>query len=133
MKLRPTKIDAYEGKEITLDCQNEGSEKFRWNECRWTRESDEATCFFESKIAGNSSSSEVYQVCNGSLDSSKIEFIGFESPHTICGIKFRSLFKPDEGRWRCNIDYYDVPNIGYCTAKRAIFAKVGNGLLLEIK
>ena len=133
MKLFPTKINAFEGKEITLACQNEGSEKFRWNECRWTRESDDATCFFESKITGSSSSSEVYQVCNGSLDSSKIEFIGFKSPRTICGIKFRTLFKQDEGRWRCNMDYYDVPSVGYCTAKRAIYAKVGNKQLLDIE
>ena len=128
LKLRPTKVNAYQGKEITLECQNEGTEKFRWKDCRWTRENDYASCFFQSKLTGNLSSLDVYQVCNGSLDSSKIEFIGFASPSTICGIKFKSLFKEDEGRWSCHMDYYDIPAIGDCTARQEIYVKVNEEL-----
>ena len=128
LELRPTKIDAYEGKEITLDCQNEGSEKFRWKECRWTREHDYATCLFQSKLSGDPDTLEAYQVCNGSLDSSKIEFIGFNSTRSICGIKFKSLFKEDEGRWSCHMDYYDIPAIGDCTARQEIYVKVNEEL-----
>ena len=130
LELRPREINAYEGKEITLTCQNEGPEKFGWTDCRWTRERDDTICFFKSKMTEDQSSLDVFQVCNGSLHSRKIEFIGFNSPRTICGIKFKSLLKEDESRWRCNVDYHDIPNIGYCTAKRAIYTKVSIELIV---
>ena len=131
MELRPKEINAFEGKEITLRCQNKGSEKFGWTDCRWTREKDGTICFFKAqKITGDPSSLEVFQVCNGSLHSRKIEFFGFDSPRTICGIKFKSLLKEDESRWSCNMDYHDIPNVGYCTAKRRIFTRVSIELLV---
>ena len=126
LDVRPREVRAYEGKAITLQCQNQGPQKFEWKDCRWTRESDGATCFFKSKkMTSNSSDLEVLQFCNGSLDSSKIEFTGLKSPHTTCGIKFKSIFKEDESFWRCNIDYYDNLIPGDCTAGRRRFTRVG--------
>ena len=86
---------------------------------------NDATFFFKSKIATDPGSLEVYQVCNGSNDSSKIERYGVKSPRIIRGIKFNPLLKLNEGRRRCNRDPYDIIRVGYCTAKCRIFIKVG--------
>ena len=107
--------------------ENDLDETFSWDHCTWTRLRDNATCSYKYHRNLHNKVVEISDVCHGGLDGglffgSDTLFQGGEN--NICGISIPSILEPDNGYWKCSIDYYKLKTQNACTAETEVFVEV---------
>ena len=108
-----------EGQNIALFCQIGGfavdPAYHDWKKCRWSRDSDGATCLYTYKKTDNGWVDEEF--CDPLLEDS--EFFGSDDlnkENRICGINVPSADQLDNGNWTCKIEQCQLVIHGGCGA-----------------
>ena len=117
-----------EGQTITLYCHvktNLIDGNDNWKTCRWTRNTDGATCLYNYQKNKDDDNWAIDEFCEPSLADS--EFFGSDPniENHICGINVPSADQMDNGKWKCALEECKTAMFGGCAHSH------GNGNTVE--